>query len=390
MFKVTIIRLRDVVKITFIIIVICILARIVFKAVNTSEKKISFNVSSFIEFGINNESSIIKAFSRTNMPIEEKTEEVEENGFNARMRTILKTGSNIFNIKEAEKKEKVENMEKVEEIEETEITSVEEKNKESTEPIPTTAVSTEIVTPDPIQESFNREYNGVKIKNETSYELTDDILNSSDLNINSDNVIIFHTHTCESYTPTAEYTYEGTGNFRTTDLNYSVARVGDELTNCLGSLGFKVNHNTAYHDYPSYTGSYNRSLATVESILPSFKSDIIIDLHRDAIGSKSSYAPTVKIGEEYCAQLMFVMGTDGGGLSHSNWNSNLKFAMKIQETANSIYPGLFKPLVLRNSRYNQHLGKAACIIEVGATGNTLNEALNSMKYLAKIMSIALK
>ena len=179
------------------------------------------------------------------------------------------------------------------------------------------------------------------------------------------------------------------GNYRTTDLNYSVSRVGDELTNNLTNYGFNVKHNTTYHDYPAYTGSYNRSLVTVENILQDFSSDIIIDLHRDAIGSNSNYAPIVKIGDDIAAQIMFVMGTDGGGLSHPNWNSNLKFAMKIQKKANEMYPGLFKPLILRNSRYNQHLGKAACIIEVGATGNTLDQTLVSMKYLAKVFKEAL-
>ena len=47
--------------------------------------------------------------------------------------------------------------------------------------------------------------------------------------------------------------------------------------------------------------------------------------------------------------------------------------------------GLFKPIILRNSRYNQQLAKGACIIEVGATGNTLEESITSMKYLAKIL-----
>lgn len=58
--------------------------------------------------------------------------------------------------------------------------------------------------------------------------------------------------------------------------------------------------------------------------------------------------------------------------------------------ANKLYPGLFKPIIVRNSRYNQHVGKAACIIEVGATGNTLDQAINSMKYLSKVMEEALK
>ena len=109
-------------------------------------------------------------------------------------------------------------------------------------------------------------------------------------------------------------------------------------------------------------------------------------LHRDAIGSNSSYAPTVKIGEDECAQVMFVMGTNGGGLSHDNWQTNLKFAVKLQEIANKSYPGLFKPIILRNSRYNQNLSKAACMIEVGSTGNTLEQCLNSMKYLAEVIN----
>ncbi len=247
-----------------------------------------------------------------------------------------------------------------------------------------TNAQTEIVTQQPITESYNIDIGGVKIKNETSYEINESILENS-VNINKENVLIFHTHTCESYTPTEQYQYEQTGNFRTTDLNYSVSRVGDELTDYLNKYGFNVIHDKTYHDYPAYSGSYNRSKTTVENILKSNNSDIIIDLHRDAIGSKSNYDPSVKIGDDVAAQLMFVMGTNGGGLYHPNWQSNLSFAIEVQKKANELYPGLFKPIIVRNSRYNQHLGSAACIIEVGATGNTLEQCLTSMKYLAKVL-----
>ena len=72
--------------------------------------------------------------------------------------------------------------------------------------------------------------------------------------------------------------------------------------------------------------------------------------------------------------------------THKDWQENLKFAIKIQEKANEMYPGLFKPIILRNSGYNQELAKGASIIEVGATGNTLDQSLVSMKYLAKVLS----
>ena len=241
----------------------------------------------------------------------------------------------------------------------------------------------------PIAESYNVTHNNVKIKNQTDYELTNEILNS-DITIENKNIVIFHTHSCESYTSSPAYTYTPTGNFRTTDLNYTVTRVGTELETYLKKYGYNVIHSTDYHDYPSYNGSYTKSLQTVETILQSTPSDIIIDLHRDAIGSRSDYAPTVKIGDEEAAQIMFVIGTNAGGLYHPNWQQNLKFAIKVQEKAEEMYPGLFKPIMVTTSRYNQHTGKFANIMEVGATGNTLDQCLTSMKYLSKVMAEVIK
>ena len=137
-------------------------------------------------------------------------------------------------------------------------------------------------------------------------------------------------------------------------------------------------------------GKYTRSLKTVENILKTTPSDIIIDLHRDAVGSRPDYAPTVKIGDDYAAQIMFVIGTNEGGLWHPNWQQNLKFAVKVQQKAEEMYPGLFKPIMLTKSRYNQHTGKYANIIEVGATGNTLEQCLTSMKYLSAVMNEVMK
>lgn len=182
------------------------------------------------------------------------------------------------------------------------------------------------------------------------------------------------------------YEYEATGNYRTTDLNYSVARVGTELTNYLQEKGFNVTHNTTYHDYPAYSGSYARSLNTLQELLEGKNTQLVFDLHRDAVGSSNEYAPTIKINGNYVAQIMFVIGTNGGGLEHPNWNQNLKMAVKIQQKANEMYPGLFRPIIIRNSRYNQHVATGACIIEVGATGNTMDQCILSMQCLANIFA----
>lgn len=249
-----------------------------------------------------------------------------------------------------------------------------------------TGLTTQVVTQNPISLNYNFEYGNVKIKNETSFELDNNMVNPN-INIENKNFILFHTHTCESYTSSQAFQYTPTGTFRTTDLNYTVARVGDELEKNLKSYGYKVIHDKNYHDYPSYNGSYTNSLETVENILNTTSADMIFDIHRDAIGSRSDYAPCVKIGEEdICAQIMFVIGTNEGGLWHPNWTQNLKFAVKVQQKAEEMYPGLFKPIMLTKYRYNQHTGKYANIIEVGATGNTLEQCLNSMKYFAKVLN----
>lgn len=255
-----------------------------------------------------------------------------------------------------------------------------------------TDLQTQEVTENNIQPSYTDAIDDIQIKNQSSYAVTRELIEEPFKFSNTKDFIIFHTHTCESYTQTENFTYTPSGEYRTTDLNYSVARVGDELERQLTEYGYNVIHDKTYHDYPAYTGSYDRSLKTVQYIINdrSSTAEIVIDLHRDAVGSSGEYGPSVMIGDEKVAQLMFVIGTDGGGLYHPNWQNNLRFAVTVQRKANEMYPGLFRPIIVRDSRYNQHLTSAACIIEVGATGNTMEETLASMKYLAKVMSEVVK
>ena len=276
----------------------------------------------------------------------------------------------------------------LEETKDEQLTSSESKGDATKVEQAQTGLKTEVQSSN-VPNKYTTQYNGVKIKNEVKYKLTEEIL-KPDITVKKDNILIYHTHSCESYTPSEKYQYKKTGNFRTTNKNYSVIRVGNELEAQLKTYGYNVIHDESYHDYPSYTGSYANSLKTITKLLDENKNtDVVIDLHRDAIGD-STYAPTVKIGEEYAAQLMFVIGGNEGSIKHETWAQNLKFAIKVQEKANELYPGLFKPIILRGTTYNQHVTKAATIIEVGATGNTLDQTLVSMKYLAKVLSEVVK
>lgn len=393
MFNVTVLKMKDIIKYLVGIIITIFFVIYTARYFSSLKNKIKYeekkqNKTEVFQFG-SLTSCLDKTITTMSYMNEEhnkkESKKIESKDY---LEEFLKTEiSSMKNIKDEKIEKRIDSESKNENLEKNK-----EENTTKTEEITlvnSEAIKTEVVTQNPIKESYNVEYGKVKIKNQTSYTLTQDIL-KPDITIDNKNILIFHTHSCESYTPSEKYQYTQTGNYRTTDLNYTVTRVGTELENYLKKYNLNVVHNNSYHDYPSYTGSYTRSLQTVENMLQTTSSDIIIDLHRDAIGSRPDYAPTVKIGEDYCAQIMFVIGTNEGGLWHPNWNQNLKFAVKIQEKAEEMYPGLFKPIMLTTSRYNQHTGKYANIIEVGATGNTLEQCLTSMKYLSAVMNEVIK
>lgn len=388
MFNVTILKGKDILK--FIIGIILLIFIIVIISKNFNKEKSENNNQKMLnnfKSGISSLSENVMLASIDQVMPNIKTKE-ENSNINIKeeniLEDILKTQITAIGQidKEKEKIEETDNKNK-------ENNQNKENKEENSIEVAKTGLETEVITQNPIAENANVEYGNVKIKNQTTYELTEEILNPN-ITIENKNIVLFHTHTCESYTESEKYQYTPTGNFRTTDLNFSVARVGTELENQLKQYNHNVIHNMTYHDYPNYTGSYTRSLETVENILKDNPSDIIIDLHRDAIGSRSDYAPIVKIGDEEAAQIMFVIGTNEGGLWHPNWNQNLKFAIKVQQKAEEMYPGLCKPIMLTKSRYNQHTSKYASIIEVGATGNTLDQCLTSMKYLAKVIDEIMK
>lgn len=395
MVNVTVINKKDVIK-----YLVKILLAIVIVGIFTRYFSVLKKGKAYAKEGDNTSNKILltKCLDKTIPNIEQITDKDENNNMenmNIRKMAIHQELSVLDYIDKDEKNDL--ETKKLEE-DQSSITFEEYKNNEDEKIENQETTKTELakvgvkteVQPTDVPDKYTNTYSSVHIKNESEKDITDDIINPEGVKINNKNVLIFHTHTCESYTPTEKNNYDQTGSFRTTDLEYTVCKVGDELEKQLKNYDFNVIHNKDYHDYPAYTGSYERSFNTVQDILDSNNNyDVVFDIHRDAIAD-SSYAPTVKIGDEYVAQIMFVIGTNGSGLDHPNWKQNLKFAVKVQEKANEMYPGLFKSIIVRDSRYNQNLAKAASIIEVGATGNTLEEACNSMKYLARVLNEVVK
>ena len=174
-------------------------------------------------------------------------------------------------------------------------------------------------------------------------------------------ILIMHTHASEAFTPAGHDLYAASDTCRTED------------------------------DYPSYTGSYSRSGAAVQEYLSQYPSlRIVIDLHRDALCSDSVVYKTVaEVPDAACAQVMLLVGTNASGLYHPHWEENLRLAVYLQDAAVQAHPTLMRPITLVNERYNQHLTRGSLIIEVGSSGNTLQEAVRAVRLFGESAGAAL-
>lgn len=230
------------------------------------------------------------------------------------------------------------------------------------------------------------------ISNSTEYELTAQDLQAefaAELTAEEPQILILHTHGSEAYTPAETGGVVWSGDYRTTDSRYNVVHVGDEMAEVFGEAGISVLHDRTLYDYPSYSGAYDRSLAAIQSYLTQYPSiQFILDVHRDAVadGQGNQYKVVSEIeGVGTAAQLTLVVGTDGSGLTHPDWMENLRLAAAIQNEALGTYPTLMRPVLLRNSRYNQHATAGSLLVEAGAAGNSPEEAALAGRLFAETM-----
>ena len=198
-------------------------------------------------------------------------------------------------------------------------------------------------------------------------------------------VLILHSHTTESFAQTADR-YEESSPYRTLDPGHNMLALGELVAEILESAGIGVIHDTTLHDYPSYNGSYSHAAASTKAYLEQYPTiELILDLHRDAADTPTGQmATSCTVGGEKAAQLMFVLGTDKR-LNHPDWEQNLSLALKLQVLLEKENPGICRDLTLSKNRYNQHLGAYALLIEIGAAGNTLEEAKIAARELAEAL-----
>ncbi len=205
---------------------------------------------------------------------------------------------------------------------------------------------------------------------------------SWDLTVPEPTVLIYHSHTTESYENTENYT--PSDPYRTRDAQYNMLSVGTHLKACLEKKGITVIHDTSVYDYPSYDDAYTLSRKSVEDYLEEYPSlCLVLDIHRDAYEDKNGNQArnTVIINGVSSSRLMVVAGSHS--LDSGGWQKNLAAAVKLQAVLEKAYPGLCRPVTVRSSSFNQDTSPGALLIEVGTAGDTRQDALNAAEFLAE-------
>lgn len=205
-------------------------------------------------------------------------------------------------------------------------------------------------------------------------------------------VLIYHTHTSESFLPYGN-SFDADYPLRSGNPEKNMTAVGDAICGSLSKRGFGVVHDCTVYDSPMFTGAYYRSADGMLEILEKYPSiKIVLDIHRDGIinADGSLDAPVAEIDGKNAAQFMIISGCDDGEMGMPDYMENFKLACLLQNCAEEAYPDLARAVLFDYRNYNQSLSTGALLIEVGSHGNSLDEALYTGELLGNIIADALE
>lgn len=237
-------------------------------------------------------------------------------------------------------------------------------------------------------------YKNVRVKNNTDSKPLDiENILSQKLELSIDKskpaVLIFHSHTSEGYEMIEREWYACDYTARSNDENRNIVRVGMEIADYLTNLGYTVIHDKTIHD-DNYSDSYSLSRKTVEKHLEEHPEiQIVLDIHRDAITQDNGekIKPVNTINGKKAAQLMIITGVEEGKVKDfPDWEYNLRFALHLQEKCESMFPGLMRPVLFSQRKYNMDMTRFSLLIEMGSEVNTLEEACYSGRMLGAALA----
>ena len=193
-------------------------------------------------------------------------------------------------------------------------------------------------------------------------------------------VIIYHTHSTESYMPYDE------SNYHREEEEGTVRDVGNVLEKELKKKGINVIHDKTLHDRPSYNESYNRSLETIQTLTKKYPTaKYVIDLHRDAAAASATEGKYIEIDGKRVAKFSMVVGKQ-----NDNYTELYAFAKKISEKSEKLYKGYGGAIIEQNYKYNEFVSDRALLLEIGNNKNTIGETRLCAVYFAEVLAEIIK
>lgn len=251
-----------------------------------------------------------------------------------------------------------------------------------------------IISVDYSKQNATSEYDGIYLRNTTlNHQINiEDYLNKqvqAFITANKPTVLIYHTHTTETYELLDRDFYTNERNTRSNNSQENMVRVGEEICKVLEEKGYKTIHDKTVYD-ESVSGAYDRSRAKISGILKDNPSiQIVLDIHRDSIYQKdnSKVKTVTEIDGRKAAQIMLITGCEDGNVTDfPNWQKNLTFAVNLQEKLKNDNKTLVRPLMFCSRKYNMDLTPCALSVEIGTDANTLSEAVYSAGLFANSLS----
>lgn len=228
----------------------------------------------------------------------------------------------------------------------------------------------------------------IKNTNKTQIDAASLLNKKADLTVDKDepSVLIFHTHTTETYQIAEREHYATDFAPRSESEKVNMIRVGRAIAEQIEKAGYKVIHDKTIYD-SKYSGAYACSRKGAEAILEKYPSiKIVLDIHRDAIQLKdgTKIRPVAAVNGKQAAQIMIISGCqeEGNGITNlPDWEYNLIFALQLQKKLEDNFEGITRPLYFCARSYNMNLTHCSLLVEMGSDANTLEQAVYSGKCL---------
>lgn len=201
--------------------------------------------------------------------------------------------------------------------------------------------------------------------------------------------LLYFTHNHEAFEPV---TKEKSGKVSVSHQTENITKFGEKLQTQLMVNGVETEilpvDNTEERNKQgmSFGKSYHSIRPFVKRQIEQSEYDLIIDLHRDAIGRDKT---TMTHESQKYAKVAFVIGKE-----HPNYKQNEQVAGQMKEEMENLVPGITRDTIMKggagvDGKYNQDLHPAIILIELGGIGNTEDELNRTIAVIANAATAVL-